>query len=107
MRAGLVVAEFAIALVLLVGCGLLVRSLLRLQQVDPGFDVPHLVAAPIAPPSPKYDDPVRALTLYREAVEAVAAEPGVEAAGPTSPVPLTRAGNPTPPRSGGKASGHH
>src|SRR4051794_41837116 len=105
MRAGLVVAEFAIALVLLVGCGLLVRSLLRLQQVDPGFDVPHLVAAPIAPPSPKYDDPVRALTLYREAVEAVAAAPGVEAGGPPGPPAPPRAGLSPPPRGGGTALG--
>ncbi len=105
MRAALVVAEFATALVLLTGSALLVRSLLRLQQVDPGFDVPHLVAAPIAPPSPKYDDPVRALTLYREAVEAVAAEPGVEAVALTSHVPLTGAGIPTPVESDGMASG--
>jgi predicted permease len=105
MRAALVVAEFATALVLLAGSGLLVRSLLRLQQVDPGFDVPHLVAAPIAPPSPRYDDPARALTLYRAAVEAVAAEPGVEAVALTSHVPLTGAGIPTPVESDGTPAG--
>jgi putative ABC transport system permease protein len=105
MRAGLVVAEFAIALVLLVGSGLLVRSLLRLQGVDPGFDVPHLLAAPIAPPSPRYDDPARALALYRAAVEAVAAEPGVEAVALTSHVPLTGAGIPTPVESDGMPAG--
>jgi predicted permease len=96
VRAGLVVAEFAIALVLLVGSGLLVRSLLRLQQVDPGFDVPHLVAAPLAPPSPKYDDPARTLALYRAAVEAVASVPGVEAVALTRHVPLGGAGIDTP-----------
>ena len=105
MRAGLVVAEFAIALVLLVGSGLLVRSLLRLQQVDPGFDVPHLVAAPIAPPSPRYDDPARALALYRAAAEAVAAAPEVEAVALTSHVPLTGAGIPTPVESDGTPAG--
>ncbi len=105
MRSGLVVAEFAIALVLLAGSGLLVRSLLRLQQVDPGFDVPHLVAAPIAPPSPRYDDPARTLALYRAAVEAVAAEPGVEAVALTSHVPLTGAGIPTPVESDGTPAG--
>ena len=105
MRSGLVVAEFAIALVLLVGSGLLIRSLLRLQQVDPGFDVPHLVAAPIAPPSPRYDDPARTLALYRAAVEAVAAEPGVEAVALTSHVPLTGAGIPTPVESDGTPAG--
>ncbi len=105
MRSGLVVAEFAIALVLLAGSGLLVRSLLRLQQVDPGFDVPHLVAAPLAPPSPRYDDPARTLALYRAAVEAVAAEPGVEAVALTSHVPLTGAGIPTPVESDGTPAG--
>jgi putative ABC transport system permease protein len=96
VRAGLVVAEFAIALVLLVGSGLLVRSLFRLQQVDPGFDVPNLVAAPLAPPSPKYDDPARTLALYRAAVEAVGSEPGVEAVALTRHVPLGGAGIDTP-----------
>jgi putative ABC transport system permease protein len=105
VRAGLVVTEFAIALVLLVGTGLLVRSLLRLQQVDPGFDVPHLVAAPIAPPSPEYDDPTRALALYRAAVEAVSSEPGVEAVALTSHVPLTGAGIPTPVETDATPSG--
>jgi putative ABC transport system permease protein len=105
VRAGLVVTEFAIALVLLVGSGLLVRSLLRLQRVDPGFDVPHLLAAPLAPPSPRYDDPARALALYRAAVEAVAAQPGVQAVALTSHVPLTGAGIPTPVETDGTPGG--
>ncbi|HKU60792.1 MAG TPA: ABC transporter permease [Gemmatimonadales bacterium] len=96
MRAALVVAEFALALVLLVGSGLLGRSLLRLQRVDPGFDVPHLLAAPIAPPSPRYDDPARALALYRAAADAVAAEPGVQAVALTNHIPLTGASISTP-----------
>ena len=92
IRAGLVIAEFGLALVLLAGSGLLVRSLLNLQRVDPGFDVERLLAVPIAPPSPEYDQPSRALALYRAALEAVAAEPGVEAAALTNHVPLTGAG---------------
>jgi putative ABC transport system permease protein len=92
IRSWLVIAEFALALVLLVGSGLLVRSLLNLQRVDPGFDVDRLLAVPIAPPSPRYDDPSRALALYRAALDAVAAEPGVEAAALTNHVPLTGSG---------------
>lgn len=91
VRAALVVAELAIALLLLVGSGLLVRSLARLQHIDPGLDVTHLLAAPIAPPSPRYDDPARALALYRAAAEAVAAEPGVQAVALTNHVPLAGA----------------
>jgi putative ABC transport system permease protein len=92
IRSWLVIAEFGLALMLLVGSGLLVRSLLNLQQVDPGFDVDRLLAVPIAPPSPRYDEPSRALALYRAALDAVAAEPGVEAAALTNHVPLTGAG---------------
>jgi putative ABC transport system permease protein len=92
IRSWLVIAEFALALVLLVGSGLLVRSLFNLQGVDPGFDVDRLLAVPIAPPSPRYDDPSRALALYRAALDAVAAEPGVEAAALTNHVPLTGSG---------------
>jgi putative ABC transport system permease protein len=105
MRAGLVVAEFAIALVLLVGSGLLVRSLLRLQRVDPGFDVSHLVAAPLAPPSPRYDDPERALALYRAAADAIAAMPGVKAVALTNHVPLAGASISTPVETDGAPAG--
>jgi putative ABC transport system permease protein len=89
LRAGLVVAELALSLVLLAGAGLLFRSLERLQQVKPGFQVGHLVAVPIDPPSPRYDDPARALALYRSVAEAAAEVPGVEGVALTNHVPLS------------------
>jgi predicted permease len=89
LRAALVVGEFALALMLLVGAGLLVRSLQRLQQVRPGFDLDHLVAIPIDPPSPRYDDPVRALALYDALAEAARAVPGVRSVALTNHVPLS------------------
>jgi predicted permease len=91
LRAGLVVAEFALALMLLVGAGLLVRSLQRLQQVRPGFDLERLVAIPIDPPSPRYDDPARALALYDAIAETVRRVPGVRSVGLTNHVPLSGA----------------
>jgi predicted permease len=95
LRAVLVVGEFALALMLLVGAGLLIRSLQRLQQVNPGFDLDQLIAIPIDPPSPKYDDPARALALYDAVVQRVRAVPGVRAAALTNHVPLSGASMPS------------
>jgi len=88
-RAGLVVGEIALALVLLTGAGLLVRSLVRLQHVPTGFDQDRLVAVPIDPPSPKYDSAETALQLYRDVAAAVAAVPGVQSVALTNQVPLS------------------
>jgi putative ABC transport system permease protein len=84
-----VVGEVALALVLLTGAGLLVRSLARLQRVPAGFDVDRLVAVPIEPPSPRYDAPERALQLYRDVAAAVARVPGVSSVALTNSVPLS------------------
>jgi len=91
LRGALIVGEFALALMLLAGAGLLVRSLLRLQAVRTGFDDRNLLAVPIEPPSPGYDSPDRALQLYRAAAAAVGAVPGVESVALTNFVPLSGA----------------
>jgi putative ABC transport system permease protein len=91
VRSGLVVVEFALALTLLAGAALLLRSLLRVQQVKPGLGVDHLLAVPIEPPSPRYDDPARALALYRAAAEAAGRVPGVRSVALTNHVPLSGA----------------
>ncbi|MBA3258922.1 MAG: ABC transporter permease [Gemmatimonadales bacterium] len=95
VRAGLVVTEFALALVLLVGAGLLLRSILRLQEVNVGFEPDRLLAIPIDPPSPRYDDPARALVLYRTLADAVARVPGVISVALTNHVPLSGASMPS------------
>jgi putative ABC transport system permease protein len=91
LRAALVVGEVALALVLLTGAGLLVRSLVRLQQVPTGLDTDRLLAVPISPPSPRYDAPERALQLYRDVAAAVAAVPGVQSVSLTNHIPLSGA----------------
>lgn len=96
IRAVLVVSEIALALVLLCGAGLLVRSLERLQRVPTGFDEDHLLAVPIMPPSPRYESPERALQLYRDVARAVAAVPGVRSVALTNHVPLSGASINTP-----------
>jgi putative ABC transport system permease protein len=86
-----VVGEIALALVLLTGAGLLIRSLERLQRVRTGFDEDRLVAVPVEPPSPTYDSPERALQLYRDVAAAVAAVPGVQSVALSNQVPLSGA----------------
>ncbi|NOT06796.1 MAG: ABC transporter permease [Gemmatimonadales bacterium] len=87
-RAGLVVIEMALALMLLAGAGLLMRSLHKLLAVDPGFDANHLLTMEVQTTGSRYgeDAPVRA--FFDQAREAVLAVPGVVQAGWTSQLPL-------------------
>ena len=80
LRAALIVTELALAMVTLIGAGLLIKSFWRLSQVDPGFDPANLVSYHIVPPSHKYDDPVRLADLYTRLLDATAAVPGVASA---------------------------
>lgn len=85
----LVIAEVAMALVLTVGAGLLVRSLLRLQRVDPGFDSRGVLAATVSLPAARYDSRDRVLGFVHELEQRLRSVPGVEAAGAASQLPLT------------------
>ncbi|HET8550518.1 MAG TPA: ABC transporter permease [Bryobacteraceae bacterium] len=76
LRRGLVVAELALALVLLIACGLMLQAFWRLQAVDPGFDASNRLTARIALPRAQYDD--AAVKSFVERLEArLAALPGV------------------------------
>jgi putative ABC transport system permease protein len=79
-RGTLVVAEIALALVLLVGAGLLLRVLWRLQGVEPGFRVDGLVAARIDLPASRYEKKESQSAFRRRLLESLSAEPGVRAA---------------------------
>jgi predicted permease len=92
-RGLLVVSEVALSLVLLVGAGLMVRSLWLLQRVDPGFDAKNVVTMHLALPNTKYAEPVRAHAFLTELLERFGSLPGVEAAGGVSDLPLTGAQN--------------
>jgi putative ABC transport system permease protein len=84
----LVVGDLALALVLLIGAGLMLQSLYRLMAVDPGFDSRRLLAAEISASGPRYREDGKILAFYQQALERVRALPGVEAAAVTSQLPL-------------------
>ena len=94
LRSLLVVAEFALALVLLVAAGLLVRTLWQLQQVDPGFDAKGVTMAslwlpqPNIPESGRYFQNNAQVTLYKRILERVGTMPGVESVAASTRVPF-------------------
>ena len=90
VRTLLVIGEVAIALVLLVGSALLVRSFARIMAVDPGFDASGVVTATMAIPGTKYPDPAHAAQFYAGLLARVRAIPGVKAAGAANELPLGR-----------------
>ena len=100
LRAALVVGEVALATTLAVAAVLLVRTLDVLSGVDLGFDIDRVVAVRVTPPSPRYDDPAAALTLYRRMEEAARRVPGVASAGLVNHLPLSGTSMPTPLRGG-------
>ena len=88
-RSVLVVAEVALALMLLVGAGLLVRSFVTLATVDPGFDPTNVLTVELNLPRPQYSDLTAANALFDQVLERTAGRPGVEAVGFVSSLPLT------------------
>jgi putative ABC transport system permease protein len=80
IRRALVVAEFALAIVLLVGAGLLVRSWRYLSNVDPGFRPERVLVMELSPP-PTFSVPAQRTDLYHRVLEQIQAVPGVESAG--------------------------
>ena len=88
MRASLVIVETALALMLLVGAGLLIKSFSRLQDVDPGFSSEHVLTAQIALPASRYADPPARRAFWDRLTAKARELPGVTAVGLTSNVPF-------------------
>ena len=86
---GLVVVEVALALVLLVGAGLMTRSVSKLLQVYPGFEPGNLVAAHVFLPTTKYRERHRLVQFFEDVVERLRNAPGVTAASAVSALPCT------------------
>ncbi len=89
LQSGLVVAQVAVSVVLLVGAGLLLSSVHRLSQVDPGYRAEHVVSAEAYTNFSKYPDALSQLRFYEPVLERLAAEPGVVSAAVTNAVPLS------------------
>jgi len=106
MRGALVIAEIAIAVVLLAGAGLLMRSFIALQRVDPGFPIERLLTFRVGITGLAYAKTPPRVEFVNRAVERLASLPGVEAAAAGSGVPVAGRGTgawfnvlarPTPP----------
>jgi putative ABC transport system permease protein len=89
---GLVVIEVALALVLLVGAGLMTRSFSKLLQVDPGFEAHNLVGAQVLLPITKYRDRQNLVRFFEDVVERLRNAPGVNAASAVSTLPMSDVG---------------
>jgi putative ABC transport system permease protein len=106
MRDALIVAEVGLALVLLVGAGLMIRSFVRLSSVDPGFDAANLLTLRVSLPGSKYGEDPQRVAFFRQAVDRLRTLPGVRSAAAVSGLPFadlgaatnfTIVGKPVPP----------
>ncbi|HEY8459355.1 MAG TPA: ABC transporter permease, partial [Blastocatellia bacterium] len=88
LRNALAIIETALAVVLLVGAGLLVNSFVRLLRTPPGFNPEGVIVARTTLPPARYPDPERGKAVYRQALERISALPGAQSAGFASALPL-------------------
>ncbi|MGH9837332.1 MAG: ABC transporter permease [Blastocatellia bacterium] len=84
-----VVVEMALALMLLVGAGLLIRSFWQLQRVNPGFVPQNTLTMSLSLPATKYTEPVQRANFYQQVLQQIRTLPGVQSAGATSILPLS------------------
>jgi putative ABC transport system permease protein len=89
LRGALVVLETALAIVLLIGAGLLVNSFVRLLRVPPGFDPEGVIVARTTLPAARYPEAERGKAAYRETLERIEALPGVQSVAIATNLPLT------------------
>ena len=88
LRSGLVIGQMAVAVLLLVGCGLVGRSLQQLSIVDTGFDASGVLVVDAAPPPTVYDSPEKVVSYYLQAEELLESVSGVETVGSVARLPL-------------------
>jgi len=95
-RSLLVVFESAVAVMLLIGAGLLVRSLIALQQVDPGLDPKNVLTLSVTLSRNKYNTPEKTSNFFQELEQRLSNLPGVEPAGFVTELPLSGQSNDMP-----------
>ncbi|HEV8581580.1 MAG TPA: ABC transporter permease [Thermoanaerobaculia bacterium] len=89
LRSAVIVAEVSVSLVLLTGAGLAVRSFLRLQGVEKGFDPDHAASFSVTLPAAKYPDAAAMRAVYRRLLDGWSSQPAFEAVGLTTALPLS------------------
>jgi predicted permease len=95
LRAGLLVTEVALSLVLLIAAGLLLTSFARLQRVEPGFQPEGVFTAQLAVPPQRYDN-AKLVAFYEQLYQRLTSLPGARSAALTDRVPLTGGQTPAP-----------
>jgi putative ABC transport system permease protein len=93
VRSLLVVGEVSLALILMAGAGLLIRSALLVSHLDPGFDTSNVVVGRVGLPDPGYHDPALARQTFERMITATAALPGVKSVAVVSRAPLAGGGS--------------
>lgn len=92
LRQTLVVVEVAAAVVLLIGAGLMIRSIAHIREVQPGLRPQNLLTAKISLPRERYKDPDSAIRFYQQVIERIDTLPGVESTGLISHLPVEETG---------------
>src|SRR5215813_8956573 len=92
LRSAFVIAEVALSIVLLAGAGLMIKSFLRLQQVDPGFNPERLLTLETFLPPSRYPNAQQQAAFYQQVGQRLAAVPGVQSVGANIGLPFTGAG---------------
>jgi len=87
LRSLLIVSEIALALALMIGAGLLIKSFQRLRHTSPGFDPQGVLTGSVSLPSVRYSNDTQKSEFYRRAIERISNIPGVEAVGAIYPLP--------------------
>lgn len=89
LQSGLVVAQTAVGLVLLIGSGLLIRSFIHILNVNPGFDPRHVLTARLGVPFDDHYPRETRYQLYQQTIERLAAQPGVQSVSAGWPIPFS------------------
>jgi putative ABC transport system permease protein len=88
LRSGLIIAEIALSLVLLIGAGLMIRSLIGMLNIGVGLDTANVLTAQVQLPGSRYEDRTARSQFYNTLIDRVAESPGVEAASAITWLPL-------------------
>jgi putative ABC transport system permease protein len=93
LRGALVAGQIAVTMILLISAGLMAKSFWTLLHVPPGFRTDHVVSARLTLPQSRYTDTARVSAFHRDLIQRLQDSPGIEAAGLTAYLPLSRADN--------------